>query len=215
MSNSWRRFEVLLPLRFNDGREVPSDWLADAVYEFGAARFETQKVEGHWRQAGIAKMVHRSFTKPRKGTARKSNRQRRKEFDATRISKRAKEAERLARKIAKARAKELEGKLLVNTSLLNRTGSYNTPKFVERGYYLDEPSACVDCGKADVWTAAQQKWWYEIAKGDVWKTARRCLPCRRRLRAWKKESQRIAEVGRARRAARPRLPKSSKQHLGR
>ena len=56
MSSSWRRFEVLLPLRFNDGREVPGDWLAEAVLEivdrFGAASYETQKVEGHWRQAG-------------------------------------------------------------------------------------------------------------------------------------------------------------------
>ena len=53
MSNKWRRFEVLLPLQFNDGRTVPPEWLADAVLEivdhFGAANYETQKVEGHWR----------------------------------------------------------------------------------------------------------------------------------------------------------------------
>jgi len=57
MSSNWRRFEVLLPLRFNDGRDVPSDWLAEAVLEvverFGAASYETQKVEGHWRQGGV------------------------------------------------------------------------------------------------------------------------------------------------------------------
>jgi hypothetical protein len=56
MSSSWRRFEVLLPLRFNDGREVPGEWLAEAVLEvvnrFGAASYETQKVEGHWRHGG-------------------------------------------------------------------------------------------------------------------------------------------------------------------
>ena len=50
MSSKWRRFEVLLPLQFNDGREVPSEWLAEAVLEivdhFGAASYETQKVEG-------------------------------------------------------------------------------------------------------------------------------------------------------------------------
>jgi hypothetical protein len=48
---------VLLPLRFNDGRDVPEDWLAEAVFEivdqFGAASYETQKVEGHWRHAGV------------------------------------------------------------------------------------------------------------------------------------------------------------------
>lgn len=52
-----RRFEVLLPLRFNDGREVPQEWLAEAVLEvvdrFGAASYETQKVEGHWRHGGV------------------------------------------------------------------------------------------------------------------------------------------------------------------
>src|SRR5579875_3383101 len=55
MSSKWRRFEVLLPPRFNDGREVPPEWLAEAVLEvvdhFGAASYETQKVEGHWRHA--------------------------------------------------------------------------------------------------------------------------------------------------------------------
>jgi hypothetical protein len=57
MSSKWRRFEVLLPLQFNDGRDVPPEWLADAVLEivdhYGAASYETQKVEGHWRHAGI------------------------------------------------------------------------------------------------------------------------------------------------------------------
>lgn len=57
MSSRWRRFEVLLPLQFNDGRAVPEEWLAEAVLEivdnFGAASYETQKVEGQWRQGGI------------------------------------------------------------------------------------------------------------------------------------------------------------------
>jgi hypothetical protein len=45
---------VLLPLQFNDGRDVPDEWLGDAVLEiveqFGAASYETQRIEGHWRQ---------------------------------------------------------------------------------------------------------------------------------------------------------------------
>jgi hypothetical protein len=57
MSSKWRRFEVLLPLQFNDGRAVPGEWIAEAVLEivdhFGAASYETQKVEGHWRHGGI------------------------------------------------------------------------------------------------------------------------------------------------------------------
>lgn len=57
MRSKWRRFEVLLPLEFNEGREIPPEWLAEAVLEivdrFGAASYETQKVEGHWRHAGV------------------------------------------------------------------------------------------------------------------------------------------------------------------
>lgn len=57
MTSKWRRYEVLLPVQFNDGREVPPDWLADAVLEivdrFGAASYEAQKIEGHWRHAGV------------------------------------------------------------------------------------------------------------------------------------------------------------------
>jgi hypothetical protein len=57
MPSKWRRFEVMLPLQFNDGRTVPPDWIAEAALEivdqFGAASYETQKVEGHWRHAGV------------------------------------------------------------------------------------------------------------------------------------------------------------------
>ena len=57
MSSSWRRFEVLLPLRLNDGSDVPEALIGEAVFEivdrFGAASYETQKVEGHWRYGGI------------------------------------------------------------------------------------------------------------------------------------------------------------------
>jgi hypothetical protein len=57
MNSKLRRFEILLPLQFNDGRDIPSELLAEAVLEivenFGAASYETQKVEGHWRHQGI------------------------------------------------------------------------------------------------------------------------------------------------------------------
>ena len=57
MSSKWRRYEVMLPLQFNDGREVSPEWLAEAVLDvvdrFGAASYETQNVEGHWRHGGV------------------------------------------------------------------------------------------------------------------------------------------------------------------
>ena len=57
MINRLRRFEILLPLQFNDGSDIPSEWLAEAVLEiaehFNAASYETQRVEGHWRYQGV------------------------------------------------------------------------------------------------------------------------------------------------------------------
>lgn len=54
MRSKSRRFEVLLPVRFNDGRDVPEELLGEAVNEvvqqFGAASFYKQAVEGQWRQ---------------------------------------------------------------------------------------------------------------------------------------------------------------------
>jgi hypothetical protein len=56
MSSKWRRFEILIPLRFNDGSEVPGELRARAykelVNQFGAASFETQVIEGQWTHAG-------------------------------------------------------------------------------------------------------------------------------------------------------------------
>ncbi len=57
MSTKWRRFEVMLPRQFNDGRAVPAEWLSRAALEisdhFGAVSYETQVIEGHWQQAGF------------------------------------------------------------------------------------------------------------------------------------------------------------------
>ena len=56
MSTSGRPFEILLPLRFNDGNPVPDDFIADALIElrrqFGAVSSETQRIEGQWQHAG-------------------------------------------------------------------------------------------------------------------------------------------------------------------
>ncbi|MCU7960005.1 MAG: zinc-ribbon domain-containing protein [gamma proteobacterium symbiont of Bathyaustriella thionipta] len=34
-------------------------------------------------------------------------------------------------------------------------------------YYVDYIYSCIDCGKKSLWTAEQQKWWYEEAKGNI------------------------------------------------
>lgn len=56
MSKLLRRFEVLLPLRFNDGSPVPDAAVADTLIEledqFGAVSCETQTIRGRWRSEG-------------------------------------------------------------------------------------------------------------------------------------------------------------------
>ena len=56
MSRMVRRFEVLLPLRFNDGTPVPDAAVADTLSEleerFGAVSCETQTIRGRWRADG-------------------------------------------------------------------------------------------------------------------------------------------------------------------
>ncbi len=101
---------------------------------------------------------------------------------------RAAEAEQAARAMARGTP--------VNRQAL--APSYGTPEFVTRGYYTDQPFECIDCGKAEVWTPAQQKWWYEVAKGDVFTIARRCRACRRRERERRAEARRLHLEGIAR-----------------
>ncbi len=102
-----------------------------------------------------------------------------------------------ARLVAAHAAALLRGRIKVNTALLGPNVSYGLPDYVERGYYLDKPFTCKDCGKQEVWSATQQKWWYESAKGDLWTTATRCRACRRRERERKAEARRAQLEGMA------------------
>jgi hypothetical protein len=60
MGNSYRRFEILLPLSFNDGRSVPDELIGATLLElrqrFGAISAETQRIQGTWSHLG---QVHR------------------------------------------------------------------------------------------------------------------------------------------------------------
>jgi len=118
----------------------------------------------------------------------KSGKQRRYEIKAAR----AKRSEKIK---AMAQAHELRHApyrfIPVNEELLAPNNSYGAPDFVRRGYYVDRPFRCIDCGKDEVWTGTQQKWWYEVAKGFVYSTAVRCRLCRRKKRQQSAESRRL------------------------
>jgi hypothetical protein len=122
----------------------------------------------------------------------KSNKQRREELKQ--------------KKLARARSREsyqgVKGAVPCNPAHFSPDGSYSIPDFVERGYYVDLPFECIDCGKSEVFTATQQKWWYEVAKGNRWRTARRCRLCRRKERERKNEARRMHLEGLAKKADR-------------
>jgi hypothetical protein len=117
----------------------------------------------------------------------KSNKQRREELKR--------------KKHERATRREHHGSIPVDALKLAPDGSYDTPSFVQRGSYVDMPFQCVECGRSEVWTATQQKWWYEVAKGSVWTTARRCRNCRRKERERKNETRRIHLEGLERKKA--------------
>ena len=56
MSKSLRRFEILLPLRFNDGQPVPDELIGETLIEvrqkFGAVSAESQVIRGVWEHEG-------------------------------------------------------------------------------------------------------------------------------------------------------------------
>lgn len=129
----------------------------------------------------------------------KSGKQRRQEMNLDRAARRAADAalaqaarlEERIRRAAIARGEKLRSltsvskKILVNPANLGPNVSCGWPEFVHRGYYVDLPFTCKTCGIHEVWTATQQKWWYESAKGQVWTVAVLCRPCRVKERARK------------------------------
>ncbi len=66
-------------------------------------------------------------------------------------------------------------------------------------YYEAMEFACRDCGLKEVWTAEQQQWYYEEAKGPIYATATRCRDCREKFRADKEIQRQQSEDAERRR----------------
>ncbi|MOA29639.1 hypothetical protein D3C78_1506680 [compost metagenome] len=109
----------------------------------------------------------------------KSNKQRRREIRQARERRKAKKA-----RAAKSPVSLVPppGSLPVNRANLAQYNSYGVPHFIRRGWYEDRAFTCQDCGTPETWTDAQQKWWYEDCKGQVYSTAIRCRACRLKKR---------------------------------
>ena len=108
----------------------------------------------------------------------KSNKQRRNEIKARRLER----AARLTKKYEADLESTLKtdrpvpGAVLADVEVLAR---YNNTYGELPRYYLDRAFTCRDCGTEEVWTAKQQKWWYEVVHGSINSHAIRCRACRR------------------------------------
>ena len=104
----------------------------------------------------------------------KSNKQKRKEIK----QKRLKKAQKLSGAInACSKANIPACAIAADIEILkqyNPLTYYCYPHF-----YIDRSFKCKDCGSEEIWTAMQQKWWYEIAGGKLEQVAVRCRPCRK------------------------------------
>ncbi|MFT4558520.1 MAG: zinc-ribbon domain containing protein [Planctomycetales bacterium] len=83
-----------------------------------------------------------------------------------------------------------------DTSKQASNNSYTPPLF-----YKDIEFTCRDCDTEDVWTAEQQQWYYEFAKGSIYGRAIRCGPCLAKVRAAKELQRQQMEAADERRAA--------------
>ena len=57
----------------------------------------------------------------------------------------------------------------------------NTPKY----FYLDEEKKCIQCGRNFIFSAQEQKYWYESLQFVLYSTAIRCKNCRKQKRTKK------------------------------
>ena len=135
----------------------------------------------------------------------KSNKQRRAETLAARRERAVRQAAATA---ADPREVDLRppGTAPCNPEALAPYNSYGVPLFVERGFYTDATFECARCRKQEVWRATQQKWWYEVAKGNVESRAKLCAACRRVERERRAEARRVHLEGVAKKLATRHAP---------
>ena len=90
---------------------------------------------------------------------------------------------------AKLRCEMRKGRLPVDPQKIRAPAFLSSPWIPD--FYEDASFTCKDCGKQEVWTASQQKWWYEVAGGYIETTAIRCRACRKIEKIRKDEARKI------------------------
>ena len=93
-------------------------------------------------------------------------------------------------KIVRGKDKKVK-RIKVDPEKLNMGNTYSSPP----EYYYDAEFDCIDCGSHEIWTARQQKWWYEEAGGYFFAVAVRCRKCREKERERKEEARKTHKEG--------------------
>ena len=79
------------------------------------------------------------------------------------------------------------GSVMADLKELSHNNTYGLlPRF-----YIDKVVVCRKCGKEEVWPAERQKWWYEVAKGNINTDAVYCKECRNKENERKNEARRV------------------------
>lgn len=112
-----------------------------------------------------------------------SDKRKKRKFAAKREQRRLKEEQerliRLANEGRLVNGVELPlGAVAADRSQQVPNNSYSPPP----DFYIDIEFTCKDCGSQEVWTAEQQKWYYEVAKGSLYARAVRCRQCRNNIK---------------------------------
>ena len=82
------------------------------------------------------------------------------------------------------------GSVLANPDELSHNNTYGRlPRF-----YIDRAVVCRNCGTEEVWLAERQKWWYEVAKGNINTQAVLCRSCRAAERQRKDDARASAGI---------------------
>ncbi|HWB59918.1 MAG TPA: zinc-ribbon domain containing protein [Chthoniobacteraceae bacterium] len=74
-------------------------------------------------------------------------------------------------------------------------------------FYRDKDFLCRDCGKPQTWTAEQQRWWFETAKGTIYSQVFYCRDCRKKRREQAALHRLASQAGIERKRAKPSVPK--------
>jgi hypothetical protein len=92
------------------------------------------------------------------------------------------------------------GAVMADSAELSHNNTYDPlPRF-----YIDKLIQCRQCGKEELWSAERQKWWYEVAKGNIFTQAVLCHSCRETEKQRKDEARRVHLEGMAKKNAKPK-----------